>query len=182
MSLKLHIGCGPIRMAGWTNIDQNESPATDIVMDCCDIVGQFGPDSADAIYSCHMLEHLSYPDKVLAFLVACRTVLKSNGVLRIAVPDLGIAARAYAAGNDMKFIYGESHHGFYYKDCAAERFLYFMREWQHTVVFDYDLLRSLLFDAGFDNGLARFFNCSLIPGFSHDRFESESIYVESVKA
>jgi predicted SAM-dependent methyltransferase len=43
--------------------------------------------SVIALYSCHMLEHLSR-DGALKFLNEARRVLSDNGVIRIAVPDL----------------------------------------------------------------------------------------------
>jgi len=47
--------------------------------------------SVDAIYSCHMFEHLDAVD-ASAFLAECRRVLKRDGVLRLVVPDTGFEA------------------------------------------------------------------------------------------
>lgn len=181
MSLLLHIGCGPIRIGGWTNIDQNESPATDIVMDALHISARFGENSAEAVYSTHFLEHLAYPNDVVTFLKVAHHTLKPFGILRIGVPDLELVARAYVGGSDLKEIYGAEHRGFYYKDCAAERFMYFAREWSHTILFDYPLLSGLLADAGFVNIRKRGVNESELPNWTHDRFASESLYCECRK-
>jgi len=128
-----------------------------------------------------MLEHLAYPTKVEQFLWHCRDRLARGGLLRLAVPDLERVARGYARGHDLKAIYGETFKGFYAIDCPAERFLYFMREWRHTMVYDFDLLARHLKRAGFTDFKPMKVNESKIPGFHYDRFESESLYVEAVK-
>lgn len=183
-AIKLHIGCGPIRMEdGWTNIDINSSPAVDVVMNCLEISAKFGEGTISAIWMCHALEHLAYPDDVMTFLRVARHALCPGGIMRLAVPDLEIAARAFANGSDLKFLYGPEFKGFYHKDCRAERMTFFCREWQHTMMFDFCLLSDLLRDAGFESNkiLRCDFNRSGIPGFHHDRFESESLYVECRK-
>ena len=55
--------------------------------------------SAQAIYSCHMFEHLSRDEAVL-FLNEAKRVLVNDGVLRIAVPDLEVLVNRYIAGKD----------------------------------------------------------------------------------
>jgi len=55
-------------------------------------------ESVDAIYSSHMLEHID-PASAELILRECHRVLKPGGVLRIVVPDLESAARAYVEGD-----------------------------------------------------------------------------------
>jgi SAM-dependent methyltransferase len=54
----------------------------------------FSDQSFDAVYHCHLLEHL---DKEAApwFLRECHRVLKPVGILRVVVPDLEFLARKY---------------------------------------------------------------------------------------
>lgn len=182
----LSIGCGPIRHPNgpgyyWTHIDIEPSHNPDVCMDALLISSRFGEDSVDFIESTHCIEHLAYPNDVVTFLKVAHHTLKPNGILRLAVPDLELVAKAYAAGDDLKFIYGAAHRGFYYKDCAAERFMYFARAWEHTVLFDYPLLSSLLSDAGFRIIRKCGVNESELPNWTHDRFPSESLYVECRK-
>ena len=47
-------------------------------------------DSVECVYTSHMLEHISR-DGALVFLSEALRVLKTNGVLRISVPDLRMA-------------------------------------------------------------------------------------------
>lgn len=183
--MKLHTGCGPIRYPGWVNVDIEPSHNPDVVLDVTkDLLAYFGPESVDYHLNTHSLEHYTpWPDGPLNFLRQAREVLKPGGVMRIAVPDLGLICKAYAAGSDLTFIYHEGHKGFYHYDCPAERLLYFTREWGHTFLPDFDLLRRVLVDAGFDESriVRKQFNDSAIPGFHYDRYESESLYVEATK-
>jgi SAM-dependent methyltransferase len=54
----------------------------------------------DAVYHSHFLEHLSVDDAV-TFLSECCRVLKRNGILRIAVPDLETIGRFYVQSLDL---------------------------------------------------------------------------------
>ncbi len=184
MSCGLHLGCGPIKIEStpemiWVNVDKEEASAANVVMDVCDYLALTGP-IADVIWSCHMLEHLPYPAGVTWFLRACREALKPGGILRLAVPDLETATYLYETGQTEK-LYGKDFKGFYHKDCDAERFHFFMHAWEHTMVFDFDLLFALLKEAGFSDIRKCVFGESAIPDWHYDRFESESLYVEAVK-
>lgn len=184
--LGLHIGCGPIHLPStpevkWINIDYEERHRADCTMDCCTALRFEWDRPISFVWSCHMLEHLEYPVKVGQFLWHCYDSLAPGGILRLAVPDLERVARGYVKGHDLKAIYSPLFKGFYAFDCPAERFLYFMREWQHSMVYDFDLLGLHLQAAGFTNFKPMKFNESAIPGFHYDRFESESLYVEALK-
>lgn len=192
MKIALHIGCGPILIPStpeiaWANIDKEAHFTSDtpqfLRWNCLDLVPRFGPRVADIIWSCHMLEHLEYPRETTSFLADCHKLLKPGGILRLAVPDLELVAKAYVAGSDLKFIHGPDFKAYYHKsESRAERLHWFTHSWEHTITFDFDLLSSLLFDAGFKNGIWRKgFNESSIPNWNHDRFQSESLYVEAVK-
>ena len=84
--MKLHIGCGSIRLAGYINIDAKKTPAVDRVMNATSL-GEFANNSVDEIYSCHMLEHLDKKNG-RNFLKECRRVLKVGGTIRLEVPDI----------------------------------------------------------------------------------------------
>lgn len=81
----LNIGCGNIYSPEWNNIDFVKNK--DITY--WDIrKGLPYPDSSmDAVYSSHLFEHLSHAE-ANNLLAEINRVLKTNGVLRIAVPDL----------------------------------------------------------------------------------------------
>ncbi len=58
-----------------------------------------GDKSADVVYTSHMVEHLYYEDLV-RFLNESYRVLKDDGVLRIALPDLRILIDNYTSNKD----------------------------------------------------------------------------------
>jgi SAM-dependent methyltransferase len=55
------------------------------------------PDASfDVVYSCHVLEHIDV-DSAPGFLNECRRVLKSDGTIRVVVPDLEIIVNRYTS-------------------------------------------------------------------------------------
>jgi predicted SAM-dependent methyltransferase len=76
------------------NSDIQAGPGVDVVADIC--AGLPLPDdSFDYIVSIHTLPELSYADQDRA-LLELRRVLRPGGVLRLSLPDLDKALRAYA--------------------------------------------------------------------------------------
>ena len=59
----------------------------------------FHTNEVQCIYSSHMVEHLSR-DGANSFLIEALRILKTDGVLRIAVPDLRIATDNYLNHGD----------------------------------------------------------------------------------
>ena len=176
----VHIGCGPIHLPGWVNIDKEWGHHPDLQMNCLNLSDVFRRCTVDHIFSCHMLEHLEWPSGVVNFFQVTIAALKRGGVLRLVVPDLMKVAKLYVEGDDLKGIYdGPFHEG---PDCAATRFMYFCRAWDHQVLFDERLLRMLMTDAGFVNIRVMPFGESDVRELQGlDRFESESISIEGMK-
>jgi predicted SAM-dependent methyltransferase len=186
MKTIIHVGCGPIYMESdrnyrWINMDINPAFKADITGDCRQLSVLIGNNVGDYLWSCHHLEHLPYPDGVQETLRQFLAVLKPGGIARIATPDLETVAQAYCDGSSLKFIYGEDFKGYAHIDCPAERFLFFMRAWEHTFIPDFVLLSTLMREAGFENVRRCTANQSAIPGWCHDRFQSESLYIEGQK-
>lgn len=176
---KANIGCGPIYMDGWVNIDISRTHKTDI---CCDILQtHFDNEYFDVILSVHCFEHLSFPVDAIEALNRFYKWLKPNGIIRIAVPDLEIAVNAYVNGGDLRFLYSPDFKAYYHKDTKAERLNFFVKAWEHQFCFDFETLSGMFADAGFKNIQKKNPNESLIPDFHHDRFISESLYIEAQK-
>jgi predicted SAM-dependent methyltransferase len=97
----LNIGCGRVAHPAWINYDLEQ------VSDCPHVrvhdlrTGIPEADgSIDAVYSSHVLEHLT-PEEAIPFLAEQRRVLKPGGVLRIVVPDLEAICRNYCTQLDL---------------------------------------------------------------------------------
>ena len=176
---KLHVGSGVIYLDGWVNFDKSNTHKTDVWGDI--LQTHFDHNSFDVIYSCHCFEHLDYPNDAVEALNRFYKWLKPNGIIRLAVPDLALAVNAYVNGGDLSFLYGKDFKGYYHKDCKADRLNFFVKAWAHCCCYDFELLSLMFIDAGF-RGIRRMNpNESKIPEFSHDRFISESLYIEAIK-
>jgi predicted SAM-dependent methyltransferase len=129
MKLRVNIGCGRTPTEGWFNFDNSpaikfaNSPIKYKIAQLFWLldVGQIEniewniknkigfadatkliplkDNSAECIYSCHMVDHLSR-EGVLVFLSEALRVLEIGGVLRVAVPDLRIAINEYLDSED----------------------------------------------------------------------------------
>jgi len=94
-SARLHLGCGDVRIDGWCNVDVDPSTAADVIDDILRLE-RFADGTADAIYACHVLEHVAH-EEVLRTLRTWRRVLKPGGDLYVSVPDIDRIVRIYAA-------------------------------------------------------------------------------------
>lgn len=81
---KLHIGCGPLALPGWINIDRQKYQAVDRVLD---VTHGLPFENVELVFAEHFIEHLPYPD-ALRFLTECRRALADDGVLRLSTPNL----------------------------------------------------------------------------------------------
>ncbi len=94
--LRLNIGCGEQRRAGFLGIDVRPCAAADHVRPAWDLQ-PFAPGSVDEVYSRHMLEHLD-PNDARRALQAWRAALRPGGFLRLIVPDLAFHAQQLLGG------------------------------------------------------------------------------------
>lgn len=92
---RLHWGCGPITPYGWVNSDLQPGPGVDIVADI--LVGlPIEANTFDYIVAIHALPEIQIRDQDRAIRELLR-VLRPDGVLRLALPDMEKAIRAYMA-------------------------------------------------------------------------------------
>lgn len=120
-TVRLNVGSGPYVLPGWTSIDKSLTPLLErvplakgalVLMGLLDYTQlqnvwpagvvrldvtkslPYEAGSVDAIYSSHFVEHLTRDEADRFFREALR-VLRPGGILRLAVPDLQLAAREY---------------------------------------------------------------------------------------
>ena len=89
----LNIGCGATHHPDWINLDVSSTEPSVLPVDINNGL-PFSSDSITVCYSSHLLEHLD-KEGARNFLAECTRVLKSGGVIRLAVPDLEGIAREY---------------------------------------------------------------------------------------
>ena len=208
------MGCGQTRPRGWTNVDSSlnslaqglpllgglfrskssttyQDPA--LYMDL-NKRWKFKDASVDLIYASHMFEHLSISGAT-HFLRESKRVLKSNGVLRLVVPDLESLAEQYLTslrGRSPKaaneFLYWLNLHK---ENAYPNNRTFFARLanlWQdyphqHKCMYDAQSLEKLLSEHDFNfSGAHSYAKSGLIPEICEVEFTSEgvaSIYLEA---
>jgi len=173
---RLNWGCGEHTGPGWINSDIKEGDGVDLVGDIRRGL-PLPSESIDYAVSIHALPELSYGELVPALEELLR-VLKPRGVIRLALPDLDKAVRAYLAEDE-----GYFHHVREDAESPGGRLV--------TQILWYGYSRSL-FTADFTTELLRRAGFAEIavcaPKETHSRFaeiveldnrEEESFYIEA---
>ena len=136
--MKLHIGCGEKFLPGYTHVDARKFPHVDYVTDKLDQLDMFKDNSADEIYACHILEHFTRADmRSGGVLQEWYRILKTGGILRIAVPNFEAIVEEYLSSKNLELIMGLLYGGQNY----AYNF--------HYQAYDFQRLSALLRRAGF---------------------------------
>lgn len=99
MSLRLNLGCGPLRLPGELGVDRESTSAADVRADILALPFRNG--AAELCRLDHVLEHLPVRLAVPALLEA-RRVLQPGGRIRIGVPDLAATCRRYAESTSLR--------------------------------------------------------------------------------
>ncbi|MGH9457566.1 MAG: class I SAM-dependent methyltransferase [Thermoanaerobaculia bacterium] len=137
--LRLHIGSGPVRIPGWTNVDNQKYPGVDKVLDVRKGL-PWKRGEAELVFAEHFIEHLSYRDGV-RFLKECRRILAPEGILRLSTPNLDWVWHT------------QYHPGQWSADTEAVRDCFWMnkafRGWGHQFLYNLPSLHLTLRAAGF---------------------------------
>lgn len=135
--MKLHLGCGKRDFGTeWISIDGGDFPH----LHSHDITKlDFKDNTVDLIYSSHVLEYFDRVE-VIDVLNEWKRVLKSNGILRIAVPDFESMVKLYLSGkynleNFLGPIFGKME--------MDDEVIY------HRTTYDYNSLKKILEKVGF---------------------------------
>ncbi len=141
-SLKLHLGCGDIKIPGFINIDIDKSlPAVDVVDNIREL-NRFNKNCASIIYACHVLEHFP-SSEILSILRRWHDILEPGGELRISVPDIDRIVDIYK--KNMQHFLTPPHTpwiGLIYGGQSDEYDF-------HKTGFNFTYLKYLLYEAGF---------------------------------
>lgn len=145
---KINIGCGEIHHPDWINLDVSSDDPSVLLLDVTRGL-PFENSSIDVCYSSHVLEHLDR-NAATAFVKESFRVLRSGGVIRLAVPDLEQIAREYL------------------------RLLEVADSEKHVDLSDYDWIMLELYDQ-----VARIKPGGEMAAFLHDLPKDQRIYVRA---
>ncbi len=84
--MKLYVGSRNYRPFGYTTVDIDPQHSPDILADITNM-SSVEDSTCSEVCASHVLEHLSWPDSFKALIEFTR-VLKTDGILRVAVPDV----------------------------------------------------------------------------------------------
>ena len=140
---RLNWGCGPNPIRGWINSDQKVGPGIDLSCDIRDGL-PLESDSIDYIVSIHAMSEVPYPD-LLPVLRELRRVLKSNGILRLSLPDLDKGIQAYLRNDRDYFLIPDDE----VKSLGGKLIVQLIWYGYSRTLFTSDFIEELLFMAGF---------------------------------
>jgi predicted SAM-dependent methyltransferase len=142
---RLHLGCGPNRFPGWSNIDVEAAYEPDVLHDLSHGIPA-ADGSCDLVYSEHVFEHFPLETGMMLMRESLRA-LRPGGVLRIAMPDLAHVVHKYSTSwRDQAWL---DTPGLEHVDSACRMLNVGLREWGHTYVYDEEDLRMRLRQSGF---------------------------------
>jgi len=140
--------------------------------------------SVDVVYSSHMLEHFDR-DNARKCLLEVLRVLKKDGIIRLALPDIKKKVKEYLRTQDAdEFIY-ETH--MWYptpKSFIQKLYLFFIGPRHHLWMYDSKSIKKLLLDCGFRTPVSLAAGDTTIPDPENlNLYErsDDSFYVEAVK-
>lgn len=133
----IHIGCGACIDKRYINVDTRPGLHIHKITTIEELHTAIGPESADLVYACHILEHIPYA-KVPHALKQVHACLKKGGVFRISVPNFPVLIEMYQARKSLGDIMAPLMGGQSY----PANF--------HCTAYDDKYLSSLLLEAGFE--------------------------------
>ena len=138
--MKLHLGSGKRFLPDYIHVDLSDYEHIDH-RQSIDNLDNFKNESINEIYASHVFEYFDL-DEARNVLKEWNRVLEKNGILRLAVPNFEALIKVYEITGDLNKILGPL-----YGKWEVNDNLYFY----HKIVYDQELLTSLLKESGFEN-------------------------------
>jgi predicted SAM-dependent methyltransferase len=135
---QLHLGCGPLTLPGWINIDNLPYPGVDLVWD---LARGIPLRNARFIFAEHFIEHLTL-EQSEQLVRNCRAALRDDGILRLSTPNLD-------------WVWQTSYHPYAWRnggDALADCFVInrAFHGWGHRFLYNFQTLENVLQNAGFE--------------------------------
>lgn len=136
---RLHIGCGPLALPGWINVDNQPYAAVDFLWD---LSAGLPLARSSLVFAEHFIEHLPY-GAAARFIRACRQSLRPDGVLRLSTPNLDwVWAAVYRP--DAWTSPADAQRDCFWTNRA-------FRGWGHHFLYNQATLAALLHNGGFSD-------------------------------
>ena len=152
---KLQIGSGSTALEGWLCTDLIPGKRGVVYLDATKKF-PFKDNTFQYVFSEHMIEHVSH-SQGLAMLKECFRVMKPGGCIRIATPDLKQVARLYTDKDSdickdyikwsMDKFANEERDKYGYNNAIVVN--YFFHKWGHQFIYDEEILKKTMLEAGF---------------------------------
>ena len=139
--MKLHLGCWHRNIPGFVNVDICDMEHINYKSNIDDL-SMFPNNSASLIYSSHSFEYFNRQEAA-DVLKEWGRVLKSGGVLRMAVPDFDSLIKVYHQTEKIEKILGPLYGQMEIETLNRSEVIY------HKTVYNFDSLQKLLNDNGF---------------------------------
>ncbi|MEP7031460.1 MAG: methyltransferase domain-containing protein [Pseudolabrys sp.] len=183
--LSINLGSGGRGLPDWVNIELTRHRDTTL---CLDIRRPlpFANASARRVFAEHVVEHLEFRQDVPPLLREIHRILAPQGIVRIIVPDAERFLKAYA-GNDSelwkKLGWDVTNlPGDIYTPMHAINHV-FHQGGEHQFAYDFETMKFVLQQAGFQTIVRRSFKVSADPqlAIDQDNHQLYSLYVEATK-
>jgi len=193
--IKLNVGGGKghPKVEGWTVVDIRSH--ADVVMDISREPLPYNDKSVDVIFCSHTLEHI-IPQR-LDFVLGefFRVLKKTNSLLRVSVPDIEVAIKAYLEKDDLFFDHSEVSPitpnaplggklaAWFYSTRVDQLTGEESKMRGHVHCFDYEYMTYRLGRVGFQRIWRSAPHCSVFPelrGGAFDRHLTESLFIEAM--
>lgn len=181
---QLHLGCGDRHLSGWLNVDLWGS---DLNLDIASGSLPFPDQCFEVIVSQHVIEHLTIEDELIPLLSECHRNLKQGGSIWLSTPDMEKAIHSYVDHRNRDMIEDrQSRMPHWNLDGLPDQHFMndlFHQALEHRNLFDFDLLKWTLEQAGFSD-IERVDEAALLsayPDFPARRDDYQSVYVKARK-
>lgn len=139
--MKLHLGCGERYLEDYIHIDLADYPHIDHKRSVSDL-SIFDNKSCDLIYASHVIEYFD-DEEVIDVLEEWKRVLKTNGILRLAVPNFQAIKEVYDKTNNLDDVLGPLYGKWNVGNNNVNIY--------HKTVYDYSKIYKVLERVSFNN-------------------------------